>query len=66
MVDVETSSSKSAWGLEIKFVENYFENYGTSEGAVLEGLSKSPPNFFLFYLIVDKKVFENASTTCLE
>ena len=35
MVDFETSSSIT-WGLEIKFVENYFflQNYGTSEGAV--------------------------------
>ena len=31
MVDFEKT-----WGLEIKFMENYFflENYGTSEGAV--------------------------------
>ena len=35
MVDLETSIF-NLWGLEIKFVENYFflKNYGTSEGAV--------------------------------
>ena len=35
MLDFETLKSNS-WGLEIKFVENYFflENYVTSDGAV--------------------------------
>ena len=34
ILDFETTNSK--WGLEIKFVENYFflKNYVTSEGAV--------------------------------
>ena len=33
------------WGLEIKFVENYFflENYGTSEGAVSHNVSYHQP-----------------------
>ena len=33
------------WGLEIKFVENYFllENYGTSEGAISQNVLTHQP-----------------------
>ena len=52
ILDFETWKSNSVWGLEVKFVENYFflEHYVISEGAVSHNVLYYQPLTSPYYM----------------